>query len=117
MPEKEVAVTFLPMGKTVYVLEETRLLEAAAVAGAMIDQPCGGEGTCGKCRILVSEGACEPTLVDDDTFSPKEIQQAVAIGLPGRGDRPLDRRNSGEFASGGPASDFGSYRKRRAGRG
>ena len=87
MPEKEVAVTFLPMGKTVYVLEETRLLEAAAVAGAMIDQPCGGEGTCGKCRILVSEGACEPTLVDDDTFSPKEIQQgwrlacqAVVIG-------------------------------------
>jgi len=30
MPEKEVAVTFVPMQKTVYVLEETRMLEAIA---------------------------------------------------------------------------------------
>lgn len=87
MPEKEVAVTFLPMGKTVYVLEETRLLEAVAAAGMTLDQPCGGEGTCGKCRVLVREGACEPTLVDEDTFSPGEIRQgwrlacqAVVVG-------------------------------------
>ena len=51
MRETEVPVTFQPPEKTVYVLRGTRLLEAAAMAGLVLDSPCGGEGICGKCRV------------------------------------------------------------------
>ena len=53
MREAEVPVTFLPADRTVYVLEDTRLIEAAADAGIILDSPCGGEGICGKCRVQV----------------------------------------------------------------
>ncbi len=75
MQEREVAVTVEPLGKTVHVLQYTRLVEALAEAGVTIDQPCGGEGTCGKCRVRMKEGACEATQVDAECFSAEELGQ------------------------------------------
>ena len=49
----EVRVTFQPMRQSVYVLPGTSLLEAAGMAGIILQSPCGGLGTCGKCRIKV----------------------------------------------------------------
>ncbi|NQT38067.1 MAG: DUF4445 domain-containing protein [Planctomycetes bacterium] len=51
MPEAEIPITFQPSGKTTRVRRGTPLLEAAAGAGLTLDSPCGGEGTCGKCRV------------------------------------------------------------------
>ncbi len=73
--ESLLSITFLPLGRTISVLEGTRLLEAVSEIGLGIDQPCGGEGTCGKCRLRMVEGACEPTLADETAFSPEEIQE------------------------------------------
>ena len=56
----EVEVTFQPLGRTVRVMQGSRLMEAAFEAGAVLDLPCGGEGVCGKCRIRVCQGAAEP---------------------------------------------------------
>ncbi|HBO44282.1 MAG TPA: hypothetical protein DD670_10195, partial [Planctomycetaceae bacterium] len=75
MREIEVAVTVEPSGKTVHVLQGTRLIEAVAGTGVTLDQPCGGEGTCGKCRVRMKQGACEPTLVDQNSFSADEIRK------------------------------------------
>jgi uncharacterized 2Fe-2S/4Fe-4S cluster protein (DUF4445 family) len=58
MREAEVPVTFLPADRTVYVLAGTRLIEAAAEAGIILDSPCGGEGICGKCRVRLEKGDC-----------------------------------------------------------
>ena len=58
MREAEVPVTFLPADRTVYVLAGTRLIEAAAEAGIILDSPCGGEGICGKCRVRLEFGDC-----------------------------------------------------------
>ncbi|MBN1674648.1 MAG: DUF4445 domain-containing protein [Kiritimatiellae bacterium] len=55
---EEVKVTFQPSGRSVYVLPGTILLEAAARAGLILQTPCGGRGTCGKCRVRVVSGAC-----------------------------------------------------------
>lgn len=74
MREAEVPVTFHPPGETVYVLNGTRLLEAAASAGIVVDQPCGGEGVCGKCRLMVLGGAGEPTVAEGKTLSARELQ-------------------------------------------
>ena len=59
-------VTFLPAGVSVFVEAGTSLLQAQITAGLHPDAPCGGKGTCGKCRVIL-EGqevlACQ-TAVD-----------------------------------------------------
>ncbi len=49
-------VTFLPAAKTVQVELNTSLLQAAAQAGLLVDSPCGGGGTCAKCRVRIHSG-------------------------------------------------------------
>jgi len=58
----ECRVTFQPAGEVVSVPEGTDLLTAAISAGVRIYNSCGGEGVCGRCRVIVREGdvATEP---------------------------------------------------------
>jgi uncharacterized 2Fe-2S/4Fe-4S cluster protein (DUF4445 family) len=79
MREAEVPVTFQPSGQTVYVLRGTGLLEAAAGAGIVLDQPCGGLGKCGKCRLVVSRGACQPSPAEIEVFSADELQAGFRL--------------------------------------
>lgn len=61
-------VTFLPAHRKISVPEGMTLLEAEILAGLHPDAPCGGKGTCGKCRVRVDGQemlACQ-TLVDRD---------------------------------------------------
>ena len=61
-------VTFLPSGISVSVEAGTTVLAAQIQAGLRPDAPCGGKGTCGKCRVTVDGRqvlACQ-TVVDGD---------------------------------------------------
>ena len=49
-------VTFLPNDRSVTVPAGTTVLQTQILAGLRPDAPCGGKGTCGKCRVLL-EGA------------------------------------------------------------
>ena len=49
-----VSVRFYPKGVTVEVEPGSTLLEAAFLAGLEINSACGGKGTCGRCRMIVS---------------------------------------------------------------
>jgi len=79
MREAEVPVTFQPSGQTVYVLRGTGLLEAAADAGIVLDQPCGGLGKCGKCRLVVSRGACQPSPAEVEVFSADQLRTGFRL--------------------------------------
>jgi uncharacterized 2Fe-2S/4Fe-4S cluster protein (DUF4445 family) len=79
MRESEVAVTFEPPGSTVYLLKGTKLMEAAGAAGIALDLPCGGEGVCGKCRVVVRRGTCLPTPVERNVLSQEELQRGVRL--------------------------------------
>jgi uncharacterized 2Fe-2S/4Fe-4S cluster protein (DUF4445 family) len=57
-------VTFEPSGARADVPAGTVLREAAADAGADLDAPCGGLGTCGRCAVLAS-GSLEPPEADE----------------------------------------------------
>ena len=77
---KRYQVTFLPDGITAAVEEGTTLLAAQAAAGLRPDAPCGGNGTCGKCRVRVDGAevlACR-TVVDRDmtveTSAPEQVR-------------------------------------------
>lgn len=70
---KKYKVTILPIGKEIFVEENTSLLDAQITAGLRPDAPCGGKGTCGKCLVEIITGstknvvkACQ-TLVQSDT--------------------------------------------------
>lgn len=46
-------VHFLPSGSVVTVEAGTTILTAARSGGVVIEAPCNGAGTCGKCRVLL----------------------------------------------------------------
>lgn len=50
-------VRFLPDEKTVKVKKGTDLRTAAVLAGIDLRSGCGGEGTCGRCAVIVREGS------------------------------------------------------------
>ena len=65
-------ITFLPGNQTVCVDEGCTILQAALQAGLRPDAPCGGKGTCGKCRVVVLSGpergsclACQTRVTGD----------------------------------------------------
>jgi uncharacterized 2Fe-2S/4Fe-4S cluster protein (DUF4445 family) len=50
-------VTFLPHPRSIRVPAGTTVIRAAMDAGVHINASCGGDGVCGKCRILLEEGS------------------------------------------------------------
>ena len=49
-------VRFLPADREVGVSVGTLLSDAAQQAGVDINMPCGGQGRCGRCAVIVEEG-------------------------------------------------------------
>ena len=49
-------VIFFPDNKTVEVAKDTTILSAGFSAGVYINSSCGGEGVCGRCKIIVRSG-------------------------------------------------------------
>ena len=53
---KDHKITFLPYNISIQVPEGETILRAALEAGVHINASCGGEGVCGKCRIIIEAG-------------------------------------------------------------
>ncbi len=53
------SVTFLPQGIKVTVEKNSTLLAAAVLANVEIKASCGGDGTCGKCAVILKEGQAD----------------------------------------------------------
>lgn len=56
---KKVKVHFNPDNIDIAVEQGENLLEAAIAAGVHIYASCGGNGTCGTCKVLIEEGQVE----------------------------------------------------------
>ena len=60
---KNVTITsFNPRDVRVSVTQGTTVLDAAMEAGVHINAACGGQGTCGRCRVKLLSGTvdCAP---------------------------------------------------------
>lgn len=55
-PMNTYKVTFLPHNRELDASPGESLLRVALRAGVHVNASCGGEGVCGKCRVLVEEG-------------------------------------------------------------
>lgn len=89
-----IKVTFEPTGRSVWILPGTGVLEAAGQAGLSIETPCGGAGTCGKCRVRFISGAPAQNAAGREVLSEEElaagwrlacqsvIESAAVISIP-----------------------------------
>lgn len=75
MSERQIKVTFQPQDRVVYVLPGTKIIEAAAIAGIIINTPCGAAGVCGKCRIKIISPQSKPAEADRKIFSDGELKE------------------------------------------
>jgi len=73
-------VTFLPDNKTVAVDEGTIITKAAVLADIHINSPCGGEGRCGKCKIIIkSENPPDSTDSEKEALSDDELKEGYRL--------------------------------------
>ena len=52
-------IKFLPHEKEIEIEAGDTLIRAAMEAGVHVNASCGGEGVCGKCRVLIEDGSVE----------------------------------------------------------
>ena len=70
----EYTVTFQPQNRTVTVREGSTLLEAASEAGITLNNLCGGDGICGRCKMVVKMGRVS------EEVSPKLTREEIRHG-------------------------------------
>lgn len=80
----EIKITFHPEEKEVYVLPGTPIIEAAAQAGLVLNSPCGGKGTCGKCLVKVREGKTEPTAAEKKIIPREDLKKGSRLACQAR---------------------------------
>ncbi|MFP4215200.1 MAG: ASKHA domain-containing protein [Phycisphaerae bacterium] len=114
---EQVTVTFQPTGRRVSVLRDTTVLEAAGLAGLALETPCGGSGTCGKCRVRFAPDAPKATAADREALgSTVEEGWRLACRTHLQGDATIEIPSSSLIASGaqiltrseGPAGEVDS---------
>ena len=70
-------VSFFPDEKIVEVQVGENLLRAAMVAEVYINAPCAGEGTCGRCKVIVNKGEVETRATDK--LTPEEKKEGYVL--------------------------------------
>ncbi len=70
-------ITFLPHDRKIEVAEGENLIWAAMEAGVHVNASCGGEGVCGKCRVIIEQGEVEEGL--SERLSPEDIEQGYRL--------------------------------------
>ncbi len=74
-----IEITFLPDKKKVKVSKGTLILDVLEKVGINIDTPCGGEGTCGKCKVFIKEGIPAANLIEKSFLTEEEIKKGYRL--------------------------------------
>lgn len=70
-------VKFLPHEREITVNDGENLIHAAMEAGVHINASCGGEGVCGKCRVLIEEGEVAEGI--SEKLSKEDIEKGYRL--------------------------------------
>jgi len=87
MEGKTFKVDFIPGDVSVEVADGVTILEAARQADVPLLSDCGGDGVCGKCRVIIREGQVEggPT----EFFTREEILKGYVLACQSRVSGPI----------------------------
>jgi len=75
-------ITFLPGNITVEMPEGALLLDGARFAGLSVETPCGGKGSCGKCRVRVLSGGTDAGAESVLICQAKVADGPMVVELP-----------------------------------
>ena len=107
-------VAFSPLGKTVTVEAGVSLLEAAARADITINNICGGDGICGRCKMIVRQGRVEgkvgPLLTREEVRRGVVLACQCSVRSDLRVEIPEETRARETEAAGGGAERFRAVR-------
>jgi len=81
-----VNIRFEPFGVEIEVEPGTTVLEAALEAGVHINASCGGEGVCGKCRVIIEEGEVTGGISEKLSQEDRDKGLRLACGSLPEGD-------------------------------
>ena len=81
---------FLPDGKEVEVEGGTTLMEAAQNAGVHINNLCGGNGVCGRCRVKIANGKIRADKHSISLLSKEEILEGYVLACQTKADSDLE---------------------------
>lgn len=70
-------VVFEPYGVTIEAAHGATLIRLAMEAGVHINASCGGEGVCGKCRVIVEDGMVEGGI--SEKLSPEDVEKGYRL--------------------------------------
>jgi uncharacterized 2Fe-2S/4Fe-4S cluster protein (DUF4445 family) len=70
-------ITFLPHKKEIQAADGDVLIRVAMEAGVHVNASCGGEGVCGKCRVLIEGGRVEGGL--SEKLSRQDIDNGYRL--------------------------------------
>src|SRR4030065_254496 len=73
-------VKLLPAKATAQVPTGALVAEAIQLAGLQIAQPCGGQGRCGRCAVIVEQGAVR--LRSTIRLSAADLDAGYALACP-----------------------------------
>jgi uncharacterized 2Fe-2S/4Fe-4S cluster protein (DUF4445 family) len=73
----ECTITFLPHDRAITVSSGESLIRAALQAGVHINASCGGEGVCGKCRVIVEKGSVSEGI--SERISEEDIEKGYRL--------------------------------------
>ena len=75
--KKKCVVRFEPSGLKTKVFIGITLLEAAHKSGIYLSSICGGDGYCGKCKVIINEGQFQsrPTTL----LTPEEVRENIVL--------------------------------------
>ena len=77
MSNKTCIITFEPSGLNVQVPVGTNLLVAARKAGVYLSSICGGDGCCGKCKLIINQGQFDSR--PGTSLTEDEIEQNIVL--------------------------------------
>ncbi len=70
-------ITFLPYDMQIEVEDGETLIRAAMEAGVHVNASCGGEGVCGKCRVIIENGTVEGGI--SEKLSEEDLQKGYRL--------------------------------------
>ena len=70
-------VVFEPHGVTIEAEDGANLIRSAMEAGVHINASCGGDGVCGKCRVIIEQGAVQDGL--SEKLSAEDIEKGYRL--------------------------------------
>jgi len=95
-------IRFEPTGRVIETFKEgLTVAEAAERAGAPLDSVCGGRGTCGRCRVMVTSEEAPITEEDRKSIHPMDLKRGMRLACRMKANRDLVVEIPEEFARAG----------------